>query len=131
VDLAPEIGKLIGKMLVSHFKPSALPKQWEVMDISILFDALPDEAKALIAQLRGYDNGLLHSGCKGVAPSTLAEILGWSPAKVNGMMSPISRTAANMGKAPVIIRSGQMLRLSEDFHKAYLDYIELPELDLQ
>jgi hypothetical protein len=122
VELTPEIGKMIGKMLVSHYKQSTSPKQWEALDIPTLFGALPEEAKTLIAHLGGYDNGLVHSKSKGVSLSTLADILCWSVDKVNGMMSPIARTAAQMGKGAIISRSGEMLRLSEDFQKAYSDY---------
>ena len=124
VDLAPEISKMIGKMLVNHFKQSTPPKQWAPLDIPTLFGTIPEEAKTLIAHLRGYDSGLLHSKSKGLALSALADILCWSADKVNGMMSSIARAAAQMGKGPVISRNGELLRLSEDFHKAFADYNE-------
>src|ERR1035438_1044676 len=124
VDLVPKISDTIGKMLVSHFKQSPPAKEWAALDIPVLFGGLPEEAKTLIAHLGAYDKGLLHSKSKGVTLSTLADILSWSEAKVNGMMSPIARTAAQMGKGAVISRNGAMLRLSEDFYKAYSDYKE-------
>lgn len=124
VDLVPKISDTIGKMLVSHFKQRPPANEWTALDIPVLFGGLPEEAKTLIAHLGAYDNGLLHSKSKGVTLTTLADILSWSEAKVNGMMSPIARTAAQMGKGAVISRNGAMLRLSEDFYKAYSDYNE-------
>src|ERR1017187_10295428 len=120
----PELSKYIGKILVNYAKQATPPTQWEALDIPTLFGAVPEEAKTLIAHLGAYDNGLLHSKSKGVTLTTLADILSWSEAKVNGMMSPIARTATQMGKGAVISRNGAMLRLSEDFYKAYSDYKE-------
>jgi hypothetical protein len=120
----PELSKFVGKILANYTKQSTPSEQWEALDIPTLFGTIPEEAKTLIAHLRGYDKGLLHSKSKGVTLSTLADILSWSVNKVNGMMSPIARMAAQMGKGAVISRSGEMLRLSEDFYKAYSDYNE-------